>query len=287
MPKKRQDLPSLERKIHFFRVSAGKDDKGAFKPFDPAPSLAAVDALPFNDNGGRYLLDNEGNALCAWIDNMGSTPRLRFSQIRRTGLPQIDAAGSLSDLNLKSSEGLVEPAHVIFFPNNIVGAEFNFYGPRPSRLGYYLGKTSGLGVYPHLDPLIRSDVFGQLDRLNDVRLLDLKIRPSYAGVLKRADRDLGSAFESARNFGVTDEIEVVVKSSKSGAVGILPRVKRFAKTLLRRQDLRTEASSFVLRGKMEDTGRVELGSIARSTHSAQENRYNQRAQPHAESRGRL
>lgn len=249
--------PTLERKICFFRAFVGTDEKGALLPFDPIPSLAAINALPFDDNGGRYLLDNEGNALCAWIDNMSGTPRMRFSQIRRTGLPQIDAAGRLSDLNLKATEGLVEAVHVVFFPDNVVGVEFNFYGPRPSRLGYYLGSTSKLGIFPALDPLLRSDVVSQLDRLKDVRLFDLKVHSSYAGVVKRADTDLGAAFESAGNLGSTDEIQVVLRPSKNGAANMLQRVKRVARTLLHRPDLRTEASHFVIRGKMEDSGRVE------------------------------
>ena len=61
-----------------------------------------------------------------------------FCQIRRTGLPQLEQAGTVSDLKIADNAGLVEAVHVVFFPDNIVGADFNFYGPRLSRLGYYL-----------------------------------------------------------------------------------------------------------------------------------------------------
>jgi hypothetical protein len=120
----------------FFRSSVGKDAAGINIPFEPKPSLTALQKLPFTDDRGRYLVDPEGNALCAWVDHLGADPRMRFAQIRRVGLPQIDASGNLSDLNLAGSEGLVEPAHIVFFSHGLVGVEFNFYGPRPSRLGY-------------------------------------------------------------------------------------------------------------------------------------------------------
>jgi len=54
----------------------------------------------------------------------------------------------LTDLNVQTFEGLVEPVHVVFFRGGLVGVEFNFYGPRPSRLGYYLQKMAGLNAAP-------------------------------------------------------------------------------------------------------------------------------------------
>ena len=258
MPKKKVKEPeTLERRILFFRVSVGQDDKGALLPFDPRPSLTAIDKLQFDDTGGRYLLDNDGNALCAWVDSIASTPQIRFAQIRRTGLPQIDAAGNLSDLNLKATEGLVEAAHIVFFPENIVGVEFNFYGPRPTRLGFYLGAMSKLAIFPTFDPLLRSNVGNQLDRLEDVRLFNLKVRPSYVGAVKSADEDLGSAFESARKLGSTEELQIVIRPSKSGSRGMLARIKNTAQTLLKLPDFQTETSKCLIRGKMEDSGRVE------------------------------
>jgi hypothetical protein len=110
MPKaKAKERPSLERKIYFFRSSIGKDASGSNVPFDAAVPLGAINRLPFDDDGGRYIFDQEGNALCAWIDGAGQHPRMRFSQIRRVGLPQIDAAGNLTDLNLQTFEGSSNP----------------------------------------------------------------------------------------------------------------------------------------------------------------------------------
>jgi hypothetical protein len=237
--------------------------------FDPKGPLSAINKLPFSDDRGRYLVDPEGNALCAWIDGVDRNPRMRFSQIRRVGLPQIDAAGSLSDLNRRASEGLVQALHVVFFANGLVGVEFNFYGPRPSRLGYYLMRTAGLSEMPVFEPLLRSDVIAQLDRLRDIRLFDLKVRASYASMLKQADADLGAAFDAARQIGSPEEVEIVLRARKHEASSWLGRLKSASQTLLGRPDLRTEASHFVIKREMRDSGRVEpLDLLSRSVDLA-------------------
>jgi hypothetical protein len=256
-PTRAKDPPTLERKIYFFRSSVGKDAAGINIPFEAKQSLTALQKLPFTDDKGRYLADTEGNALCAWVDNVGVNPRMRFAQIRRVGLPQIEAAGNLSDLNLAASEGLVEPIHIIFFPNGLVGIEFNFYGPRPSRLGYYLMRTAGLNAIPTFDPLLRSDVAAQLERLSDLRLFDLKINASYASTLKQADADLGAAFDAAKKLGAPEEVEIVLRARKQRGGALLGRLRTATQNLLARGDLRTEASHFVVRGQMKDSGRVE------------------------------
>lgn len=252
-----KEPPTLERKIYFFRSSVGKDAAGINIPFEPKPSLTALQKLPFTDDKGRYLVDPEGNALCAWVDHLGANPRMRFAQICRVGLPQIDAAGNLSDLNLAASEGLVEPAHIVFFPRGLVGVEFNFYGPRPSRLGYYLMRTAGLNDMPSFDPLLRSDVAAQLERLNDLRLFDLKVNASYTSTLKQADADLGAAFDAAKKLGAPEEVEIVLRARKQRGGALLSRLRTATKNLLARGDLRTEASHFIVKGQMKDSGRVE------------------------------
>jgi hypothetical protein len=151
----------------------------------------------------------------------------------------------------------VEALHVVFFANGLVGVEFNFYGPRPSRLGYYLMKTAGLNEMPVFEPLLRSDVIGQLERLRDIRLFDLKVRASYASMVKKADTDLGAAFDAARQIGSPEEVEIVLRARKHEAGSWLGRLKSATTTLLGQPDLRTEASHFVVKGEMRDSGRVE------------------------------
>lgn len=259
---RRAARPTLERKIHFYRVDIGVDGSGRPLVFDPTPALTAIDALPFADGAaGRYLVDDAGNAVCAWPGMRTASPSLRFCQIRRTGLPQLERAGTVSDLNIAADAGLLEPVHVIFFSENIVGADFNFYGPRLSRLGYYLRvKSSNAVPLAVFHPLLRLDVAEALDHLTEIRLFDLKVRASYVETVRQADVSLGDAFAANARVldGEIEELEVVLKPSKDGRSGALQRLLAPLKALVRAPELRENAGRFQVKGKHDGTGRVEV-----------------------------
>jgi len=259
MPPRKQKAPStLERKIYFYRANIGKNENGEPLPFDPTQALATINQLPFTDTNGRYLVGLDGEVLCGWVDN-STLPRMRFGLIRRSGLPQIEQYGNLSDLNIATDAGLVEPIHVVFFPDNIIGVDFNFHGPRLSRLGYYLNiKCGNQNFNGTFDPLLRNDVVSQLDRFGDIRLFDLKIRSSYAAQVRQADEDLGAAFESALRVGDTDELEIIIRPAKMGRASMKERLINIAKSLSGAGLFRSEASKFFIKGKCEDTSKVEL-----------------------------
>lgn len=248
---------TVERRIYFYRVYAGTDDGGRPTAFDPAPALARVDGLPFTARG-RYWQDDDGNAMCCWVDRAEASHRLRFGHIRRSGLPQVERHGTLSPLNISAAAGLVEQVHVVFFPDQIIGSEFNFYGPRIPRLAHYLAAKAGdCCAALAFEPLLRQDVAEQLDHLRDLRLLRLRIRASYAARVAQADRDLGSAFAAAQRAGEAEELEIVLKSlphSRNFLAGhLLDAIKRLAGLA----DLRTEVSRFDVKGLHAQTGRVE------------------------------
>lgn len=268
MPRKKNGgPPTLERKIHFYRADIGVDGGGLPLPFDPTPALTAIYRLPFvGGTVDRYLLDNDGNAVCIWPGGTGALQTLRFCQIRRTGLPQLEQAGTVSDLNIAANAGLLEPVHVVFFSDNIVGADFNFYGPRLSRLGYYLRVKSGNAVPLALfNPLLRHDVAEQLDHLTEIRLFDLKVKASYVDAIRRADASLGDAF--AANARVLDneveELELVLSPLKDARGGALKRLIAPLKTLVGGTELRENVERFRVRGKHDETGKVETIDLLR------------------------
>jgi hypothetical protein len=265
MPSKKSRLAqTLERKIYFYRADVGTDDSGMPLPFDPRPALSLVNRLPFTETDGRYLASSDGDAVCCWIDDEGVQPRMRFGLIRRAGLPQIEEAGNLSDLNIATNAGLVEPIHVVFFPENIVGVDFNFYGPRLSRLGLYLHtKCGGQTPCGTFRPIIRNDVVAQLDQLADIRLFALKIHASYTERIKQADEHLAAAFEAARHAGDADEIEIVIQPAKASRSTVMERLIRAAKTLTGYDDLRSESSRFIVKGRRDDIGRVDSIDLLR------------------------
>ena len=264
---RRAAATTLERKIHFYRADIGVDGGGRPLAFDPSPALTAINALPFADGpNGRYLVDDAGNAVCAWPRLPGALQSLLYCQIRRTGLPQLEQAGAVSDLNIAADAGLLEPVHIIFFPDNIVGADFNFYGPRLSRLGYYLRvKSSNAVPLASFHPLLRLDVAAQLDHLTEIRLCDLRVKASYVETVRQADASLGEAFAANVRVldGDVDELELVLRPSKETRLGALQRLMAPLRRLVHARELREYASRFQVRGKHDETGRVEVIDLQR------------------------
>lgn len=259
----------VERKIYFYRADIGVDRGGRPLPFDPAAALRHIGGLPFTP-AGRYLDDGDMR-LCCWVDRANPHQRFRLGQIRRSGLPQVEQRGNLSDLPIPANSGLAEAIHVVVFGNNIVGSDFNFYGPRMSRVSLYF-KDKGAGRCPDVtfEPLLRQDVAAELDRLRELRLFHLKIRAPYAATVAQANRDLGSAFEAAARAGNAEELEIVLRPRRYSRNPLAGGLLQAARRLARRGDLRTEASKFEVKGIRADTGEVELVDILRDQLIARE-----------------
>jgi hypothetical protein len=216
--------------------------------------------LPFNSEG-RYLDDEEGNGVCCWVHNNAHLG-LQVGNLRRTGLPQLERRGNMEPLGIPTAAGLVELVHVVFFPNNIVGSEFNFHGPRLSRLAHYVSAKAG-HIHRSVEflPLLRQDVLNQLDRLKDVRLFQIKMRASFADVVAEADRDLGSAFAAAAKAGGAETIEVILSPKPYSRESISDKILSLVKKLAKRTDTREEVSRFIVKGFDDEAGRTQLIDI--------------------------
>jgi hypothetical protein len=269
MPIKKKDAASkwdnsVERKIHFFRAHVGVTDAGKPKPFKVAPVLKYLNGLRYRD-GERYTDVGEGNVLGAWVDS-GSTPyRMRLATVRRTSLPMVEEGGNLSGLSLTTTQGLYEPIHICFFPNNIVGIEFNFYGPRPSRLSSYLAVAAS-GVCPEVgfEPLLRQDVTEQLDRLDRLKVFDLAVRTSWIGTIRRANQNLGAAFQAAANVGQSQIVHIMLEpDAYQRRAWLNQRMAGIARRVASAAGLRENAAKFVVRGRNQETDAIDEVDVLR------------------------
>ena len=210
-------IPTVERKIYFYRVDLGLDHDGSPLPFDPFPALDTIGQLPFAIGPtGRYEEEGDGNVICILPSDENYRPELRFCRVRRVGLPQLEREGNITDLDIRPDEGLLEPTHVAFFPNNVAGIEYNHFGPRASRLGGYINRKT-LRTFPsiQLQPLLRRDIGRLLDGFTEIRLLEFRIRPSYIDTVRQADESLAAAFEANRRvLNDAASLQVVLRSSK-------------------------------------------------------------------------
>ena len=259
---------TLERKIFFYRVDLRDEESGRPIEFDPLPALREIEELPFtnatNDDQGRYDFDLDGNALCLVNHGQYPNPSVRFCRVRRTGLPQLEQEGQITDLLLSPDTGLLEATHIVFFPNSIVGAEYNHFGPRVSRLGSYLHEKSK-GAVPdvRLRPLLRVDIAAQLDRLTEVRWLEMSINRSYIDEIRRADDSLADAFDAAsRAIGNTEIVVMTLKIEKQSRVSIRDSIVHRLKNLINQDSAHNgnifqNSDRIQVRGKVRDTDRVE------------------------------
>ena len=224
------------------------------------PALDAIDSLPFtNDAHGRYEFDADGNALSVRRQHSVSNVTLQFGRVRRNGLPQLEQAGNISDLVLDADAGLLEAIHLVFFPDNILGTEYNHFGPRVSRLGSFLHEKSNEAVpRANFRPILRRDATKQLDRLSDLRVLELSVLPSYVDVVRQSHASLADAL--AANGRVLENpkvLQVILKPQREASTGFLANMIGGLKELVSNGNVQEGADRLQVHGRCQDTDRVE------------------------------
>lgn len=255
---KKTDAPkpkTINRKVFFYRVNAGNNaDTGEPIKVNFGPSINHLNTLPFTAEG-RYLTSSDGKEMCCWVDTLQAPYRVRLANIRRGQHPPVESEGSFSPLLLGKGRGLAEITHFVLFPGGVCGAEFNFYGPRASQLPFYFAlKLKELCPGFRLNSIARPDLKARLAALTDVKLLDLKVRASFASVLTQADQDLGAALQAnikALNGRPEDEFELkfVRKRGKKLAERVVPTaLLEGIRNLAFRQELKEQVSVFKLAG---------------------------------------
>lgn len=237
---------TAERNIHFFRIDGGADDSGVPMRVDLRTALQKVSGLPFqaSADGGRYVTSGDVEH-CLWPDEVGDTCKLRFASVRRNALPQAEAGGELTDLALAEDAGICESSHLCIFPNGIVGVEFNFFGPRPSRLAPYLRRVVGDDCPEFvLKALLRQDVAAVLQRKKAVRKLTLNVRRSYIETVENADRSLGSALRAAETASNADYVGIYLEPEPYQRRNLSDGVLGFLRSMASRSDLHENVRTF-------------------------------------------
>ena len=251
---------TVERRIIFFRVDIGTDPGGIPVPFDPQPMLQFMTGLPFSSGPhGRYWEDSDDSVLCLLDGSSGPLPTVQFCRVRRAGLPQLERAGNVKDLDIAPDEGLLETTHAVFFPKNVVGVAYNHYGPRLSLLGNYIHRKSS-GNFPkaRFNPILRDDPTLQLGRLTDVRLFDIGIRRPYVDFVRQAAPSLADALDAnARLYGEPEKIQVVLRYPRERSSIAWRALRPSVADLVVSNAQAPVLDRLRVRGHCEDTDRVE------------------------------
>jgi hypothetical protein len=255
--RRRRVTPTVQRRIYFFRADTGATDSGRPRKLRIDTDLARLHELPFTGRHSRKLDQPDGDALCGWVDTTTAPSRMRLAALRGSALPHAEDAGTLTPLVLADTARLYEPIHICFFPRRIVGVEFNFYGPRPTRIPQYLERVLEDLTTPFvLEPLLRQDAAEQLDRQRHIRVLELKVRSSYVEQVEQLDEDLGSALRAARDFGGAQVVGLHLQPERYERGFLSDRIIRPIRRLARDPGLRENALTFLTKGEDEQTGTI-------------------------------
>ncbi len=251
---------TINREILFFRVDIGLESSGKPKIFDPTPVFSHIAKLNWKEgkNDNRYF-DKDGKIIGCWVESTNAPCKIALGNIRRTDLPQLEMQGELTPLEIPEKAGLVETTHIVFLGDNIVGCDNNFYGPRISRLPFYLSDKA-LRVAPeyiHFHPILRQDVYQQFKKFRFLNLLELRIRASYADNVSLVDDNLGAALRSAYKAGDTDDVQLILRASSNASGWLADRLLDALKRLSKRPEIRDEADRFFVKGYSEEKSTLQ------------------------------
>jgi hypothetical protein len=246
------DPTRLQRTIRFHRIHVGPD-QSARTPYDPVPLLASLRALLATDD--RYLEQGERVTFCL-PDHEGPPARLRVVNVRRRDLPQVEASGVLSPLGLGQTAGLADQIHVVFFPHNVVGSEFNFYGPRVTRLADVV-RAKRLSPEIELRDLVRSDVIARLDAMSDVTAATLTLDRSAIEVTRQTDASLARALDQTAEFAERGVLEITIRRPPHSHQTLSDHVRNVWRALARRPEVQEAVRSLRIEGRNQATGDLE------------------------------
>ncbi|SRR6266571_5351766 len=255
----KSDKSCITRKIYFYRIYADHNLANEPTPYDVKSVLEVIRGLDFKTNA-PYLKDEGGFEICCMVDELSSPQKVRFCKITRDDLPQIERQGNLTDLELAEKEGLAECVHAVFFPENIVGLEYNYNGPRVARISEYLhAKSQNVSPKePEFEQLVERDAIEKLNHMRTVRKFRLKVRQSLFSSLEQANESLADAFRAARELGQAKEIELTLSLGHAGENETLgSKLINVAKTLITLKDTNSDVISGEIKGR-SDTGRLEV-----------------------------
>ena len=251
----------VERTIHFFHANIGYQADGLPLDFDPVPALRSIAELRLSRVQGWYEEEQDGSALCLFPDLTSYRyPVAQFGRVRRQALPQIEEVGDIAELSLTSNQGLLESIHIVFFPGNVLGAEYNHYGPRATRLGNHLHTISGVPTpKARINPIIREDAFDQLNDVESVHVLDLELLPAAVEIIAARHAPIGDALRAAAAVSNgARSIQLVIKPDQGDERGLWDRVSSPLRDIFGNQELRPDIKRGKLQGRRGLNGPLEV-----------------------------
>lgn len=145
--------------------------------------IASKDVEEANKLYKKLIVPTEKNDFVYIIvdDEIKENQPIKFKIIlsKTNALPYIDKTGKLSDMDheLEGDFNLAEVTHCIYFPDkHIMGAEFNFYGARPSVIANYLPFKSDDIYGVKATSKVKNDIFDKIDTNKGLTMFELCVK---------------------------------------------------------------------------------------------------------------
>lgn len=175
-------MAATEKKVRidFYRANIGRENNTSHKIFNPLDFFKKINNLLFIENNGRYWRLGD-DVYCCWVEEETPYLKVRFGKIRHSNFPQIETEGKITDIDIDDKSGILEVIHIVFFKDNIIGTNYNHYGPRLKRLeDYFREKLSDEVCFPSFEPILRKDLSEKLNKLRSLDLFTIRINKTYA-----------------------------------------------------------------------------------------------------------
>jgi hypothetical protein len=241
------DPERLERRIYFYRLI---DPRGTNIPFQFNVDSVLDELRVIAASAGRYDEQGERVTLCI-PDAQATRPRLRVLNVRRTNLPQMESAGVLAPLPLESTAGIADQIHIVFFPSNVIGSEFNFYGPRVTRLADFM-RAKRIQPRTRIVPLFRDDAIRQLDGMREIRMAHLKLTRGAIGLLRRYDETLAQALDQTAEITGGANVEITVRRTPRSHESLSGRLRQAFRGLAADPEAKELVKALQIEGRNED-----------------------------------
>lgn len=202
-------MDTVEKRISFYKLILNRDGNNV----DPLKTFSIIDSLPFTENE-RYLPVADGNLHLMHIFNGNIPLKISLGTSRRKNLPSIEEEGITSPLEIYNA-GLFEPTHAMIFPNNIIGIESNYYGPKPSSFERYISKkASSIVDNVEIIPLMRSDFLEYISQIGDIKVLEFKVHRNMTEHFKGITKSLNHILNGMKDSTSAEYIGITLNSSK-------------------------------------------------------------------------
>lgn len=221
-------MTTINRKILFYRIKMGKTENNQMRFLSNPAEIGNIvikgfnyiKGLPFdrNQKNNNYLKIDSTKNVSVKVDSIYTSENYiegRIIYCRRNDLPSIEEKGILKLLNIPADASVAEITHfVYFYKTNVIGIEFNMFGPKSNDLSKYLQAKLATYIDMVTIKVIVTPKWGKLLSQNNYRLTMLSFGASRdsVSVAKDLNTGFGKMFSAAAEATVdADEIEVVLK----------------------------------------------------------------------------